>query len=94
MDVLCALALTRLSRSGNYDVVILASRDTDLFPALDEAHDSGAKVEAAKWYSPKDKSTRGNLQVGEHWKLWTTSMTDEDFRASIDHKDYSIPSRR
>ncbi|WP_314779295.1 hypothetical protein [Actinomyces massiliensis] len=32
VDVLCALALVDLARSGLYDVVVLASRDTDLAP--------------------------------------------------------------
>ena len=30
IDVMCTLALVRLARSGSYDVVTLASRDTDL----------------------------------------------------------------
>ena len=50
VDVMCALALVRLARSGQFDVVVLASRDTDLAPALDEANGLGStKVEAAKW---------------------------------------------
>ncbi|MCI6557977.1 NYN domain-containing protein [Schaalia hyovaginalis] len=49
IDVMCALALVRLARSGQFDVVVLASRDTDLAPALDEAHRLNAsKIEAVK----------------------------------------------
>ena len=49
VDVLCALMLVDLARCGLYDVVVLASRDTDLAPALDNAARTGsAKVEAAK----------------------------------------------
>ncbi|WP_243859079.1 NYN domain-containing protein [Actinomyces sp. ZJ308] len=53
VDVLCSLTLVDLARCGMYDVVVLASRDTDLAPALDNAARTGsAKVEAAKWYHP------------------------------------------
>lgn len=38
VDVLCALAVVSMARSHLFDVVILASRDTDLGPALEEAH--------------------------------------------------------
>lgn len=89
IDVLCALALTRLARAGSYDCVILASRDTDLSPALDEAHRSGTRVEAVKWYSPSASYTRGNISVNKTWKLWTTSMGEVDFRVCIDPYDYS-----
>lgn len=87
VDVLCALALTRLARSGEYGCVVLASRDTDLVPALEEAHDSGIRVEAAKWYRKEDRETRGSFKV-EGWKLWTTSMGEDDFQASRDPKQY------
>lgn len=37
IDVLIALHLVRAAQSGQYDLVILASHDTDLEPAVDEA---------------------------------------------------------
>ena len=50
VDVLYALALIGLARSGLYDVVVLASRDTDLAPALDSAaRATSTKIETAKW---------------------------------------------
>lgn len=87
VDVLCALALCRLARSGNYDVVVLASRDTDLAPALDEAYSYGtAKIETVKWFSPTVKWTQGSIRT-EH-RIWTTSMNEDDFRASLDTRTY------
>lgn len=89
VDVLCALALTRLARSGQYDCVVLASRDTDLVPALEEAHESNIRVEAAKWYRKDDPETKGSLKVKvKGWKLWTTSMGEDDFQASRDPNQY------
>lgn len=88
VDVMCALALVRLARSGQFDVVVLASRDTDLAPALDEANGLGStKVEAAKWYDPTDRRTFGSIKTKA--RIWTTSMKREHFLASIDPRDYS-----
>lgn len=83
IDVLCALTLVDMARSGLYDVVVLASRDRDLAPALDHADRAGrAKVEATKWHHPDRPDTDGFLRTTR--KLWTTSMTEQYFRASID----------
>ncbi|WP_235821269.1 NYN domain-containing protein [Actinomyces mediterranea] len=87
VDVLCALALVRLARSGMYDIVVLASRDTDLAPALDEAASlKKAKVEAAKWYDHDEKRTYGNIKTKA--RIWTTSMSREHFQHSLDRHDY------
>ena len=88
VDVLCALMLVDLARCGMYDVVVLASRDTDLAPALDNAARTGsAKVEAAKWYHPGVPSTRGRIKTER--RLWTTSMTEQHFLSSLDPIDYT-----
>ena len=88
VDVLCALALVDLARCGLYDVVVLASRDTDLAPALDNAARTGsAKVEAAKWYHPGTPHTFGRIKTER--RLWTTSMTQQHFLASLDPVDYT-----
>jgi uncharacterized LabA/DUF88 family protein len=50
IDVLCALAMVRLAQTGIYDAVVLASRDTDLIPSLDEANRSDTHIEAVKWF--------------------------------------------
>lgn len=87
IDVLCALALVDLARSGWYDVVVLASRDTDLAPALDNAARTiRTKIEAAKWYDPADRRTHGNIRTQA--RIWTTSMTREHFTASLDPHTY------
>lgn len=87
IDVMCALALVRLARSGSYDVVTLASRDTDLAPALDEAHKlQAAKIEAAKWYDPSDRRTFGSIKTEA--RLWTTSMNRDHFMGSLDPRNY------
>ena len=87
VDVLCALALVDLARSGRYDVVVLASRDTDLAPALDNAaRTTRTKIEAVKWFDPADRRTRGNISTQA--KIWTTSMTRGHFTASLDPRTY------
>lgn len=55
IDVLCALSVVREAASHDIDVVILASQDTDLEPALDEGCRLGsAKIETASWYDPNN----------------------------------------
>ena len=77
----------RLARSGSYDVVTLASRDTDLAPALDEAHKlQAAKIEAAKWYDPSDRRTFGNIITEA--RFWTTSMNRYHFMGSLAPLNY------
>ena len=50
------VALIREASDPNIDLVILASQDTDLEPALDEALSLGtAKVETASWYDNVDR---------------------------------------
>lgn len=88
IDVLCALSLVRLARSGHYDVVVLASRDTDLAPAIDEAAQVGtAKIEAVKWFDRDVPHSRGNLPT--ETKIWTTSLTYQHFQNCLDHDNYS-----
>lgn len=88
VDVLCALALVRLASSRNFDGVILASRDTDLIPAIEQAHEY-CQVEAVKWFNNDLPYTRGSLRP-EGFRLWTTNMRAEDYRASLDLHDYSL----
>ena len=83
VDVLCALTLVDMARSGLYDVVVLASWDRDLAPALDHAdRASRTKVEAAKWHSPSQPDSDGFLRTTR--RLWTTPMTKKHFQASLD----------
>lgn len=80
-----------LSAAGIFlpdDFVVLASRDTDLAPALDEANQlSGSKVEAVKWFDPDNRSTWGGIRTMT--RVWTTNMERHHFMASLDPRDYS-----
>jgi len=55
---MCALAVLRHARRQDIDLVILASLDSDLIPALDEVVSIGQKVETISWWSPEDWSLR------------------------------------
>jgi len=53
IDVLCALAVVREARRPDLDLVILASQDSDLEPALDEALNlRSAKIETLRLVRP------------------------------------------
>lgn len=72
VDVLCALALVREAPTADTDLVILASQDTDLEPALDEALTLGsAKVETVTWSDPRRHARQLRPSGGR--RLWNTS---------------------
>lgn len=81
--MLCALAMVRLCRHKQFDVVVLASHDTDLAPALDEAQrETATKVEAVKWYDPEIQRTKGHLRTEK--RVWTTSLWESEWREALD----------
>lgn len=88
IDVLCALELVELARSGFYDVVVLASRDTDLIPAVELAHSfDSCKVETVQWVHPEKKYTFGKLVSNND--IWATFMGPNSFKNSLDLHQYS-----
>lgn len=91
VDVLCALTLVQFSRSGDYDIVVLASRDTDLAPAIDESMQCGTKTECVKWFDPENKNTLGGIRASR--PFWTTSLGREDFLACLDTRSYEPPTK-
>lgn len=91
VDVLCALALVREARDPNTDLVLLASQDSDLVPALDEAMDLGsAKVETASWYSPKERFRSKEIRPSDKARrIWNTRLNAQAFSAARDPQLYT-----
>jgi hypothetical protein len=79
-----------VARRDDTDLVILASADSDLEPALDEALElKSAKIETVSWYDAA-RSHRGHqLRPGGGRRLWNTRLAEPQFRASWDPTDYS-----
>ncbi|MCI1748352.1 MAG: hypothetical protein LKI24_09795 [Acidipropionibacterium sp.] len=75
--------MVRLAQTGIYDAVVLASRDTDLIPSLDEANRSDTHIEAVKWFK-RDVSESGGPLRPDTFRLWTTSLDEDAFRLSTD----------
>lgn len=90
IDVLCALAVVRESQRRDVDVVILASHDTDLIPALDEGIDlNQSKVETVRWQpNEQDRYTNTLRPTKPRRQIWTTRLSEQDFIASRDHTYY------
>lgn len=89
VDVLCALALLREARSSDIDLVMLASQDTDLEPALDEALRLGlAKVETASWHDPNERRATREIRPSIQ-RIWNTRLGGRAFEACCDQKDYT-----
>jgi Protein of unknown function DUF88. len=90
VDVLCALAAVREAQDPETDLVILASSDSDLAPAVDEVRRlATAKIETFCWY---DKTTRRGFQLhptDRSRPVWNTRLDEAAFRASWDLTDYT-----
>jgi uncharacterized LabA/DUF88 family protein len=88
VDVQVALEVVRHAQSGDYEVVILASHDTDLEPALDygrelePVQDGRAVIETAGWHQCKRLRSSGT------GGLWHTVLDRSAFGSSIDRKPY------
>lgn len=88
IDVLCALALVREAASPDNDLLILASHDTDLEPALDEAiRQNHAKVETCQWFRSDGQRHTKQLRP-EGRTIWNTRLGEAEFRRSWDLSSY------
>lgn len=83
VDVMVALHLVRAAREGKYGLVILASHDTDLEPAVDEACAvyGGCRIETTGWRTAK--------RLRPTNPVWHTFLDSTAFVRSRDRKDYT-----
>ena len=82
VDVKLAVDLVRTAESGKFDVVVLASHDTDLEPALEAAAALGrAKIETVGWEGAKRLRIHGR-------RLWHTTLDAAAFVRSRDRRNY------
>lgn len=89
IDVLCALALVREAQRPETDLVMLASTDTDLEPALDEAIEYGtAKIETCSWYDPAQRHRSKELRPSPPRRIWNTRLHEPDYNRSWDPTNY------
>jgi uncharacterized LabA/DUF88 family protein len=89
VDVLCALALIRLAAAPNIDLVILASHDSDLKAALDDAIDLGkARIETCAWFHPRLGISYRRLRPHAPRSVRHTLLDVDDFTAAHDPTDY------
>ena len=99
VDVLVALTCLRRALLPDVDLVILASRDTDLVPVLNTLIDmrredpAVAKVETVSWFN-RNARREGNLPGGSlrpdrGRRVWNTNLDRRCFEASLDRNDYS-----
>lgn len=99
IDVLCALACVREAARPDVDLVVLASRDTDLVPALDEVYDFHgqeperyARIETVAWLNRNARAegamSGGSLLPTRPRRIWNTNLDRASYEASIDRNDY------
>lgn len=82
VDVMLALALVSAARLKDFDVVVLASHDTDLEPAIDEAVGCGGPViETVGWHNCK--------RLRPAVTVWHTFLKGDSFVRCRDRKQYA-----
>lgn len=87
IDVLCALAVLRKAADPEIDLVILASQDTDLEPALAEARDlRQAKIETVSWFDKGKAWSSREIRVEP--RVWNTRLNLERFERCVDRTAY------
>lgn len=95
IDVLCALACLREAERDDIDLVILASRDTDLVPVLDDLYDRRgrdpdryARIETVAWLDRDARFTGGSIRPTAPRRIWNTNLGRDAYDASLDRDDY------
>ena len=90
VDVLCALAAVREAEDPAIDLVILASSDSDLAPAIDEVRlRATAKIETFCWYDTLTGRGYRLHPTDRTRPVWNTKLDEADFRASWDPTHYA-----
>lgn len=86
VDVKLALDFVRAAIDGEVDVLILASRDTDLVPALEAASDLGrVTLEICTWQGCSRVRFSGSYSSRS---LWCTYLKGTDYVAAKDPRQY------
>ena len=86
IDVLCALAVVRNTQSPAIDLVILASHDSDLEPAIEEAVrlSPQTKIETASWFNPKAKKGWVRMNPDAGISIWNNRLGKGVMESSLD----------
>ncbi len=84
VDVMLACDFVRAAIEGQADALVLASRDTDLVPALEMARDLGrVQIEVVTWQGCSRLRFPGNSDP-----LWCTYLEGYHYIASKDTRQY------
>jgi len=93
IDVALAVDFVMMAVSGDYDIGVLMSTDTDLVPALEAVIGLGGRpyprCEVAAWSRPGAYSRRLHVPGQEVWCHW---LKPDDYAVVEDHTDFNLPS--
>ncbi len=83
IDVLVALDFVDLAQAGTYDILVLATHDTDLEPALDRALSARrTRIETGGWLGGRRLKPQGQ-------NVWHTSLDGASYVAVRDRRNYT-----
>ena len=83
--MLLAVVVVRGAYMDEFDAAVVASADTDLLPALEEALRAGKRVETASWSGPETGFIA--LRIPGH-RIWSHHLNHERFEQVQDTTDY------
>lgn len=89
VDVMCAVAVMEHAYDPDTDLVLLATHDSDLEPALEAAdelcrNDRNKRIESAGWSADVSNGASPNRRM--QGSIWHTWLFEEDFDASVQER--------
>ncbi len=89
VDVALATDLVSLTLRGECDIVVVASADSDILPAIEEVQiRSDVRVEVAAWQGAR-RRRRQRLSV-PGWNVWCHWLGRDDYERVRDDTDYRV----
>ena len=87
VDVAIATDIVSLSLRGVCDVIVVASADTDLRPAIEEARlRTRVRIEVAAWWGEGSRQ-RLSIRASNLWCHW---LRRDDYEQVRDDTDYTV----
>ncbi len=90
VDVRMSLNLVKAAQSGDYDAIVVFTGDGDCFPAIEDATQTGTRIEVAAWTDGTGfKGSLATALAVNRLGLWCHRLNDDDF---WDCQDLPLPA--
>lgn len=80
VDVRMSLDLVKAAQFGDYDAIVVFTGDGDCFPAIEDAAQTGTRIEVAAWTDGTGfKGSLATQLAVNRLRLWCHRLNDADF---------------